>query len=277
MLWVVRRATLSLLVGLALAACGRGEDRPGIVTADDPPTTTTTAPAAEADYVPSSDVAADIGVVGAVARLRTLLAGAGAVDWEAAAGIWRGGPDRIADLPEVTQVVDDAIAGRGVASPDGVRAARARAGLEVILAVRVREELAEADARLSDTDAASHDIDQAWAYFQGGHRLAAVGPAVVSLLATARDAAAGGNHGQFAAAVAEVEAVLDAFFHGEAVAALRDEKVAVAQAFYTAIGPRLAAAAPHTAREVDAAWAAGDAARALAALESAPARQLFAV
>jgi hypothetical protein len=213
-------------------------------------------------YQPRSDVAADQAVTADVARLRTLLRRQ-AIDWAEATAVWQQGPDRIADVPEPVQRVDDALANRA-GEPDDVRRTRALHGLDVIIAVRIREELAEADAAMSTSgDGAAHDIDQARVYSQAAPALAAI-ETLPAALGDGRAAAEEGDQAAFAAAAARIERALEAFFYAAALDALERDtseavRVAASETLYTAIAERVRSELPDRHDAVVSAFADADA------------------
>lgn len=184
----VTLAGVVLGVALLMAACGRGEDRPGQVTTESDNrgsgpgsasvsgtgtgSATGAAPSGgpsggAAGYQPVSSVDAHAAIGGDAARIREALAPAktgGAVDWAAVRRVWsEGGSSKKSDgsnrtlaklvaAPEVVASVEEAIEGTGssAGASDAVRAQRVDKGITVLLARKVVDELAAAEKKVAE-------------------------------------------------------------------------------------------------------------------------------
>ena len=184
------------LLGLAGAACGDGEDRPGQVTAEETggsgsgsASGSVSSSGAVGDaskggdgYTPVSDVNAHAALGDDVVAVKDKLAAAkqnAPVDWAAVRTVWEkgGGSKRsdganrtlqtVVDAPDVVAVVEAALAG---GPSDQVRAQQVEKGITVLLARKVIDELEAASEKVTakktaPADGAPHNVDEAWAFF----------------------------------------------------------------------------------------------------------------
>lgn len=206
--------------------------------------------AREVGYRAASDVRSHAAIGADIAALRKHLDAAKAakpVDWKAVGDVWqRGGASKksdgttrtlatLVDDATATRFVADAIAGAGEAkgAPDAVRAQLVDKGIVVLLAAKVRAELAAARAKILERDTAPAtgapvNVDGAWAFYVAdGSGLAAtaekraadfgregqVSEDVLAGLVAAQAAARGGDVAAFDRAAASVSDGLSLIFY----------------------------------------------------------------
>ena len=304
------RLALSTLLLAALSACGSGslgEDAGSGSTASQADPSSAAEHAGE--YAATSDVTSHAAIGQDVAKVKDLLAVAKdgtPVDWASVSDVWtRGGASKksdgsmrtlakLVDDAETTALVADAIAGVGTAqgAPDAIRAQYVDKGISVLLAAKVRDELASAREKVikHETDVkggAPHNVDEAWAFYDAeGSGLAStaekraadfglegkVHEPVLAALTDAQRAATAGDLAAFDAAATEVGHALNAVFYLATYKYLDAEGDAVRTAegstFYRGIAGTVRAADKAADATIVAAFAKADAAAGRAALNA---------
>lgn len=325
--WAV---AVAVAVALLLGACGDGEDRPGQVTSENggsgsgsgsasgtgsasasgtgsASASGTGASTGDSSYRPVSDVDSHAAIGTDIAQVKDLMAPAKegkAVDWAAVrAVITEGGAskksdgstrtiEKLVDAPGVVAVVLDAVDGKGASAgaSNAVRAQRVDKGISVLLAAKVRDELAAAAEKvvakkIDPAEGAPHNVDEAWAFFTaGGNGLAAtadkraadfkregkVREPVIAGLAAAQAAAKRGDVPTLETATTEVSEGLDYIFYLATYKYLDnggdEAERAEGETFYLGIEPTVKSASPDADAAIVAAFASGDAAAGRAAL-----------
>jgi len=317
--------SLALLAG----ACSNGEDRPGQVTTESEGTGSVSASGTgsasasgtgsasasgtgsvspgSAGFTPVSDVAPHAAIGQDISKVKELMAPAKEakpVDWAAVRMVITAGGaskksdgsartlETLVDAPDTVAFVLAAVDGNGgsAGASDAVRAQRVDKGISVLLAAKVRDELAAAatkvgEKNLDPASGAPHNVDEAWAFYTaGGNGLAStaekraadfkregkVNEPVIAALAAAQAAAVAGDAAALAAAMTDVSNAVNYVFYLATHKYLDTEGDEVTKAegesFYLGIKPAVGGAAPSADDAVVAAFTSGDAAAGRAAL-----------